>query len=209
MFAAPSPAQVTAVILAGGRGARMGGADKGLVELAGRPMVVHVLDKLQRQVDAVLLNANRHATQYRALGVPVIADTMQGYAGPLAGVASALAAIDTPWLLCVPCDAPRLPDDLLAHFCRAAEVQTAPLYVIRTGEGVQPVFCLIHCSLGEHLERYLDSGGRTMRAWQQQAGAIEVSYPGRDEAFANINTPEALAAVAAALGAPDPKHTHD
>lgn len=177
----------------------MAGADKGLVPLAGKAMIAHVLQTLQPQVEHTLINANRHLDTYRRFGCPVITDERKGYAGPLAGVASALACIDTPWLLCVPCDVPRLPGDLLARFSVAARTGAAPLYVIRTAEGVQPVFCLIHRSLRDHLTRYLDTNGRKMRNWQQQAGAVEVDYPDTHSAFVNINTQDTLSDLDALL----------
>ncbi len=191
----PERDNVTGVILAGGQGMRMGGEDKGLLPLAGQPMIVHVLRALDSQISHVLINANRHQDHYRALGKAVISDRLAGHAGPLAGLASALANIDTPWLLCVPCDAPRLPTDLLRHFAIATRTTPAPLYVIRTEEGIQPVFCLVHHRLQDDLAQYLRSGGRTMRTWQQQAGAVAVSYPDPHGSFANINTRAALATL--------------
>lgn len=145
--------QVTAGILAGGRATRMGGQDKGLVELAGRPMVEYVLDALRGQAVRVLINANRSFENYRRYGV-IVRDRHDGFLGPLVGMAGMMAATDTEWLLTAPCDSPQVPADLGPRLWRAVREQ-AGIGVADNGERLQPVFALLRCSLLDKLEAYL------------------------------------------------------
>jgi molybdopterin-guanine dinucleotide biosynthesis protein A len=198
--------QITGLVLAGGRGLRMGGADKGLLPWAGTTLAGQALARLAPQVDHLAISANRHLEDYQALGVPVWTDA-QAFEGPLGGMLAGFGRCQTPWLLCVPCDAPFFPLDLAARLAGAAGVgpgqsRMAVAWAQRgDGEAAQPqpVFCLMHCSLRERLREFLAGGGRRAGEWARQAGAARVDFD--DKGFRNLNTPEDLASFAAA--APD------
>jgi molybdopterin-guanine dinucleotide biosynthesis protein A len=188
--------QITGLVLAGGRGSRMGGVDKGLQPLCGRPLVLHALDRLRPQVGPLAVSANRHLDDYRALtGLPVWPDDVQEYPGPLAGMLSALARCDTPWLMTVPCDSPCFPPDLvarLAQVAQAAAARVAMPQTLRQGQPhPEPVFCLLHRSLRESLAASLATGQHGVQRWaRQQACAM---LPCDDaKAFANANTLDEL-----------------
>lgn len=189
---------VTAVILAGGRGLRMGGLDKGLVEVGGIALVDRTLAVLRPQARAVLINANRNASAYAARGCPVIADATPDYDGPLAGMAAALAAIDTPWLLAVPCDCPQLAADLAARLLAAAEAGDAELAVAHDGERLQPVFALLHRDLLPALRTCLTEGGRKIERWYRSRRMVEVDFSDSPGTFVNLNSPEERATFEAA-----------
>ena len=181
---------ITGLILAGGRGSRMGGVDKGLQWLDGRPLVAHVLERLRPQVDAVLINANRHPDEYASLGCPVVADADGSFSGPLAGVLAGLHQARTEWLLGVPCDSPRLPSDLAVRLSSDLD-DSIDLVVPVTANGrIQPVFCLLRCSLHAELSRYLSAGGRKVETWllAQKHRLVPFDQPGDDAAFFNANT---------------------
>ncbi|HKK04367.1 MAG TPA: molybdenum cofactor guanylyltransferase MobA [Gammaproteobacteria bacterium] len=188
---APSPENITAVVLAGGRARRMQGRDKGLVPLAGRPLVAHVLDALRPQVGMLLINANRHRDDYARLGVPVFADTCPGYAGPLAGMAAALRRVETDWAVIVPCDAPRIAPDLVARLAVASEGGRHRACVARTADGLQPVWCLLHRGLAESLDAFLAGGGRKVAEWLTHEDAAVADFTDAD-AFLNLNTESEL-----------------
>lgn len=187
--------RVTGVILAGGRGSRMGGVDKGLIMLQGRPLVAHVLDKLQPQVAEILLNANRELDTYRALGHQVISDNIHGFAGPLAGLHSGMLHASHPLIAMAPCDAPFLPDDLVSRLTQALQAANADVAVAKTGTWRQPVFSLCRTTLLPNLTLYLESGGRKVDAWYAGLHTVEVPFDDAPDAFANINTPEELACL--------------
>jgi molybdenum cofactor guanylyltransferase len=191
--------QITGVVLAGGQGRRMAGADKGLVELAGRPLVVHVLARLRPQVGALLINANRNCAAYAALGWPLIADQLAGYQGPLAGVASAMAAAATAYIVTAPCDGPRLPPDLVERLYRALQGGAAELAVAHDGERLQPMHALLPTALLPDLQAYLAAGDRQVIRWYARHRLAEVDFSDRPEAFQNLNTPRQLAQLADAL----------
>lgn len=182
---------VTGVILAGGLGRRMGGADKGLQPLAGRPLVAWTLERLAPQVDEILVNANRNPDRYAAFGHPVIADRLPDFPGPLAGLHAALRHTGRPLVATVPCDTPRLPHDLVARLRAALEAAGADVAIARAGGRLQPVFCLCRRGVLGHLEAYLAGGGRRVAGWYAGLPAVEVDFDTPD-AFANANTPEDL-----------------
>jgi molybdopterin-guanine dinucleotide biosynthesis protein A len=186
---------ITGLVLAGGEGRRMGGADKGLLPLAGRPLVAHVLDRLAPQVDALLISANRNLDAYRTFGHPVLPDTLGEAQGPLAGLHAGLAACATPWLLTCPCDCPALPADLAARLLAAAEAEGASIAVATAAGKTQPAFQLLRRELLPALEAHFAAGGRKLMAWCREQGAVEVAFPD-PAAFRNLNTPEDLAALA-------------
>ena len=156
----PRQEAVAGLVLAGGRARRMDGIDKGLIEIAGRPMIEHVLDRLRPQVGQLLINANRNPEIYQSYGYPVVADTLDGFLGPLAGVATALRRLECPFLLTVPCDAPLLADDLALRMLETLIAERADAAVAHDGQRLQPVFLLLRKSLAAGLERYLVGGGR-------------------------------------------------
>ena len=189
-MAAPTREAITGLILAGGRGQRLGGVDKGLQPWRGTPLVDHALARLVPQVREVLVSANRNAADYAARGVRVLADASDDFPGPLAGVLAGLRAVSTPWLAVVPCDSPRLPVDLFARL--AAGVGDASGAVVLR-ERLEPVCCLLSTGLADDLERYLADGGRKVEGWvARHAVPVKFDRPEDAEAFANVNTPEDL-----------------
>jgi molybdenum cofactor guanylyltransferase len=191
-------AGVTGVVLAGGQGRRMGGVDKGLVVLDGKPMVAHVLTRFAPQVDEVLINANQHAAEYATFGHRVIADAIGGFAGPLAGLHVALTHAAMPLVATVPCDSPFLPPDLVARLRRALDAKDAELAVARTFDQPHPVFALVRRDVLDHLTRFLEGGGRKIDAWYATLSNVEVAFDDEADAFRNINTAEELSAAGAA-----------
>ncbi|MBA1147119.1 molybdenum cofactor guanylyltransferase [Ectothiorhodospiraceae bacterium WFHF3C12] len=195
------PSAVTGVILAGGRGSRMGEQDKGLMLLAGRPLVEHVLDALRPQVGAIMISANRNLERYRSLGFHVVRDAQPGFQGPLAGIASALSAIDTPLAAFVPCDGPLLPDDLVARLRHALAQARAEVALPHDGERIQPAFALMRSDLREALTEAVRGGERRLGYWLQSRRVVEVDFRDRPGAFANVNTPTDLDQLARTLAA--------
>lgn len=182
------PPRITGLILAGGQGRRMGGVDKGLQPLRGRPLAAWVLDRLRPQVTEVLINANQNQAQYARLGCRVIGDEIGGFAGPLAGLHAGLKANVHPFLVTVPCDSPFLPTDLVQRLHAALVADRADLAVAKTGDQPHPVFSLVRESLAGHLTAFLESGGRKIDAWYASLKVVEVSFDDEAEAFSNINT---------------------
>ena len=187
---------VTGVILAGGLGRRMGGVDKGLVPFDSRPLVAHVIARLEPQVDEILINANRNADQYGAFGYRVIADAIEGFAGPLAGLERGLAEARHALIVTAPCDSPFLPAVLVERLHQAMRSADAELAVARTGDQPHPVFCLCKRSLHAHLRSYLAAGGRKIDAWYATLAVVEVAFDDQPDAFSNINTLDELSAHA-------------
>ncbi len=197
----PNP-DITGVVLAGGRARRMGGRDKGLVELAGRPMVEYVLDALVPQVAAVLINANRSHARYAAYGCDVVADGFGDFSGPLAGMASAMAYATTPFILTVPCDTPLLPAALAQRLSAALGAQGADLAVAHDGERMQPVFALLRVALLADLRRALEAGERKIDRWYGAHRVALADFSDVPEAFVNVNSPEELDTLGTRLRAP-------
>lgn len=191
--------RITGVILAGGRGRRMGGVDKGLVELHGKPMVSHVIGRLEPQVAELFINANRETARYEALGLTVIEDDVPGFAGPLAGLHKAMKLASHPYVLAVPCDSPILPAKLAQRFINAMIERDADIVIAKAGAQVHPVFCLCRTSLLPSLESYLQSGGRKVEDWQRKHDLVEVVFDDQSDAFYNVNTSEELAHLAAVV----------
>jgi len=196
------PEEITALILAGGRGSRMGGVDKGLQNFNGIPLALHILQRLQigGGVGQILVNANRNLAAYESLGVPVWPDGVADYAGPLAGFLTGLEHCETPYLLTVPCDTPLLPLDLAQRLANALQSQQADIAMAAAPEAdrngqlqlrTQPVFCLLRASLIENLLQFINQGGRKIDAWTAQHRTVVVPFDqaGDDpRAFANANT---------------------
>ncbi len=190
---------IAAVVLAGGRATRMGGRDKGLLPLAGRPLAAHLLERLRPQVGELLVNANRRREDYLALGYPVLADSLGGFQGPLAGMLAALDKVRAGLLLTAPCDSPLLPPDYARRMYAALEGRRAELAVARDAERVQPVFLLLRRELAGSLRAFLETGERKIDRWFADHETVEVDFSDRAEMFCNANTPEELAALEAAL----------
>lgn len=189
--------RVAGLILAGGLGSRMGGVDKGLVELGGRPMVAHVVERLAPQVAELLINANRNAEAYAGFGVPVVADRVEGFAGPLAGLDAGLHAAgkECGWVATCPCDSPFLPLDLVARLLKSAVAAGADAAMARADGQTQPVFLLARRSAAASLAAYLAGGGRKIDRWVEGERHVIVDFDDCPEAFANINTREELTAL--------------
>ena len=199
--------QITAVVLAGGRGSRMGGVDKGLQNFNGTPLALHSLLRLQMQsgglVGEVMINANRNLAAYEAFGVPVWPDTLGDFPGPLAGFLTALERCETPYLLTVPCDTPLFPLDLAERLANALASEGADIAMAAAPEEdgqmrTQPVFCLIRTDLLASLAVFVQGGGRKIDTWTGQHKTAVVSFdrPSDDpKAFFNANTLAELQAL--------------
>lgn len=184
--------KITGVVLAGGLGRRMGGIDKGLQELLGRPMVDWVIERLAPQVDELLINANQNTERYADFGHPVVADRIPDFAGPLAGLHAALSAATHPLVATAPCDSPFLPSDLVFRLQQALTAGQAELAVARTFDQPHPVFCLCRRELLPHLTAYLANGERKFERWYSTLKVVEVPFDDVAAAFENINTREEL-----------------
>lgn len=193
-MSAAEATDITGLILAGGRGSRMAGADKGLTLLGGRPLAAHVIERLAPQVGSLLINANRHGADYARYGYPVLADRIDGFVGPLAGLHAGLLACATPLLVSAPCDSPFLPLDLVARLHARLVADDAQIAIPQTSDGLQPVFALVRREVAAPLTAYLAAGGRQLQAWCRQLRLATVDFPD-SAAFRNINTLEELAEV--------------
>jgi len=208
MTPVPPILPVTAILLAGGQGMRMGGVNKGLQLFGGVPLARHALARLGRQScppAQVLISANRDLQDYRALGVPVWPDSVPGHAGPLAGFLTGLAHCRTPLLLTLPCDVPRFPLSLCERMARALHEAQAEIVMACAPDDTgaarpQPVFCLLRADapLQDSLAAFLAGGGRKVRAWaaRHRMALAHFDTPQDDpRAFANANTLEELRAI--------------
>jgi molybdopterin-guanine dinucleotide biosynthesis protein A len=192
--------QITGVILAGGRGSRMGGVDKGLQNFNGMPLALATMIRLQPQVGAVMINANRNLGAYESFGIPVWPDVLPDFAGPLAGFLTALERCDTQWIATVPCDTPLFPLDLVERLARAAHEQGAEIAMASGPEEdgqmrTQPVFCLLNVDLLESLVAFTHEGGRKIDKWTalHKTAVVPFDQPGDSpRAFFNANTLEEL-----------------
>ncbi len=187
------------MILAGGRATRMGGVDKGLVPINGRPMIAWVVDALRPQVSELLINANRNRDRYGKFVTTVIDDGDSDFRGPLAGFAAGMRAARTPYLAVVPCDSPLIRGDLVPRLYAAAVSSGSPIAVAHDGERLQPVVALLACSLLDDLAGYLDDGGRKIDRWYARHGFARVDFSDVAETFANVNAPEDRRAIESAL----------
>ena len=185
---------VTGLILAGGKGSRMGGVDKGLQAFRGKRLVDHVYERLAPQVGGIIINANQNHEEYKTFGVRVVSDAIGGYAGPLAGLHAGLSVSKRPFLACVPCDSPFLPADLIERLYQRIDDTGAELAVAKTGEQPHPVFSLMRRKVLDHLADFLKDGGRKIDAWYATLSVVEVPFDDEAEAFSNFNTLEELAA---------------
>lgn len=196
-----APSEITGLVLAGGRGARMGGVDKGLQNFNGTPLALHAVLRLGLQVGEMMVNANRNLSAYESFGVPVWPDGLADYAGPLAGFLTGLERCETPWLLTVPCDTPLFPLDLAERMAAALVEADAEIAMVSAPEPqddggpvvlrAQPVFCLLPTTLLESLTRFTQGGGRKIDAWTAQHRTVLVPFDREGDApdaFFNANT---------------------
>ncbi|MES2832263.1 MAG: molybdenum cofactor guanylyltransferase MobA [Pseudomonadota bacterium] len=186
---------VTGLILAGGRGTRMGAADKGLQQLHGMPLVCHAVQRLRGQVGEILISANRNHATYAHFNIPLVKDAIDGFQGPLAGLQSGMMHCQTPYLMTVPCDTPFFPLDLVQRLMEGLLHEQADLAIVMAGDDacqqIQPLFCLTHVRLLPNLSAFLQQGGRGAGRWAATVGAAQVCFNDH-HAFVNINTIEML-----------------
>jgi len=183
---------ISAVILAGGQAKRMGGVDKGLQPLQGKPLFQFIYDRLHSQVEHISVNANRNQAIYAAAGLPVFGDNIEGFQGPLSGILTALERSETDFVLFVPCDSPFFPDNLLEKLKSAVVFHGVSIAYVHDGEREHPTFCLMARSLKEKLAAYLATGERRMLQFMRQNGAVSVDFSENKAAFTNINTLDEL-----------------
>ncbi|MDZ7669516.1 MAG: molybdenum cofactor guanylyltransferase MobA [Gammaproteobacteria bacterium] len=194
-----STAKITGIVLAGGRATRMSGTDKGLISLAGRPMIAHVLEALAPQVEGILISANRNQDRYAAFGYPVVADDDPRFLGPLAGLVSGLRICRTSLVLTVPCDSPLVTPILAERLREALENEGTEVAVAFDGNSLQPVFMLLQRRLLRSLETFLDSGGRKIGDWLGQHRVAKADLTDCSETFINVNDPADHEALEARL----------
>jgi len=182
---------ITGLVLAGGRGSRMGGVDKGLQAHLGIPLAMHALLRLSPQVGEVMINANRNLAAYESMGAPVWPDALPDYPGPLAGFLTGLERCATPYLVTVPCDSPNFPEDLVARLATRLDADGAEIAMAATREDgelrLQPVFCLMSATVMESLARFTASGQRKIDAWTATLRHVAVEFDDA-RAFINANT---------------------
>lgn len=187
----PSAEQTSWVILAGGQASRMGGDDKGLIKLANKAMIEHVIDTLSPQTNKIAINANRNQAIYSQYGT-VFGDQLQGYQGPLGGMHAAILHLhDADWIGFVPCDCPQLPNDLVARMAAACAADT-DIVVAHDGEHIQPVVTLLHRRILPKLEAFLAKGDRKIILLYRQCNMLTVDFSDQPNAFINLNTPAEL-----------------
>lgn len=199
-FAGNRHEDVTGVVLAGGRATRMGGVDKGLVAVSGRPMIAWVIDVMRPQVADLLINANRNLDRYRAFGCAVIDDGDREFRGPLAGIASGMRAVESEYVAFAPCDSPLVCSDLVTRLRAALSQENARIAVAHDGQRLQPVFALLERGLLDDLMRYLDTGGRKIDRWYAEHGYARADFSDVADSFANINAPDEKRALELRLG---------
>ncbi len=186
---------IVGVILAGGRAERMDGQDKGLLALAGLPMVAHVIRVLRPQIGELLINANRNLDTYRALDCRVVSDDVGQFFGPLAGMLAAMNATRAAYLLTAPCDSPLLPETYAHRMVAALVRDQAELCVAHDGHRLQPVFALLRTELRNSLKEYLESGERKIDRWFARHRMAKADFADYPAMFRNVNTPEELAVL--------------
>ena len=185
------PTQTSWVILAGGQASRMGGKDKGLIELNQKPLIEHVIERLSPQTPRILINANRNHDAYRAFGF-VFSDQFKDFPGPMGGIHAGLVHAETDWVGFVPCDSPRINTDLVERFCNAVKEDT-DILVAHDGDHQQPVFTLYHKRVLPKLTAFLERGDRKIILLYKECNTSYVDFSDSPYCFVNLNTPEELA----------------
>ena len=192
----PSPAtsssletpKVTGIVLAGGRARRWNGEDKGLITVAGKPMIEHVLDTLVPQCDDIIISANRNLSAYAEYGWPVVQDQLSDFPGPLAGLAAGMQVARNAWVVLTPCDTPLIGKDLVDRLWRALAVQGDKLAAAHDGQRSQPAFALVHRSLLADLQDYLADGERKIEPWFERQRRVYADFSDCPESFINVNS---------------------
>jgi len=186
---------ITAIILAGGQARRMGGQDKGLIQLAQKPMIEYVLNAIEPQVGTIIINANRNQAIYEKYGFPVVADQIGGYCGPLAGMASGLQISKTPFIVTAPCDSPLIPDNLVHKLYSTLQQENADICTAYANERLQPVFTLMKTKLLSSMLDFLNNGERKIDRWFEKHHLAIADFSDQAETFININSEEELVAI--------------
>jgi molybdenum cofactor guanylyltransferase len=185
-----SAKDVTAVILAGGMGRRMGGQDKGLVNYKKGTLIEHVIAGISQQTDNILINANRNIDVYSRFGYPIVEDSLSDFQGPLAGFYAAMAAVNSDYILTLPCDGPFVAVDYLSSMVDALNQNDYEMAIASDGERMQPVYALLPVDLRPSLEQFLKEGDRKIDRWYKQHQYTLVEFDASTRLFTNINTPE-------------------
>ena len=183
---------ITAIVLAGGQGSRLGGQNKGLVTYGDKPLVQHVLDAVAPQVSQVVISANRDLAHYKQFGYPVIADQHADYRGPLAGIAAALDAVTTDYVLIVPCDMPHLPRDLVVRLADTMRDEQTNLAIAHDGERAQYLVALMHRDVAASARAFVDADGRAVKDWLATHSPAVAWFADQHPAFRNINAHDEL-----------------
>ena len=181
---------ISAVILAGGQGSRLGGTDKGLLKLNKIPLVQHLINRIQPQVSDIVISANRNIETYAEFGFDVYEDDISDFAGPLAGILKALQHCQSDWLLCVPADSPFIANNLVQRL--SENIKNNKIAIPDDGNYLHPTFALIHKSLASSLKTFLEQGERKARVWMQQQEHTIVDFSDQIDTFININTQNEL-----------------
>lgn len=197
MTASNPLAPCSILLLAGGRGQRMGGQDKGLLEWRGQPLIAHLHAVVRPLTDDLIISCNRNADRYASYADRLVQDDQADFPGPLAGIRAGLNAARHPWLLVLPCDAPLLDADLLQAMRSKAAEQPEKALLVRRGKQWEPLFCLLPLSLGAVIEQAWQAGERSPRHLLLRLDAQAYDCPAADPRLANLNTPELLAASTA------------
>lgn len=180
--------QLTCLIIAGGRGSRMSGEDKGLMDWRGYPIIQHLLDCFSGSFSNIIINANRHHNVYQSYGYPIVTDQISGYAGPLAGIHAGLSVVVTPYVFVTPCDLPFMQTEVAAQlYCKLRDSQ-AELAVVELGGRIEPLTMVLKTTLIDSLADYLQSNQRRASQWVQQQNHIKVPMGDMENCFTNINT---------------------
>ena len=190
---------ITGLILAGGAGSRLGGADKGWVYLGGKPLIKRSIIAIKPQVYGLIISANRCLPEYRALGYPLVEDATPGFAGPLQGMLAGLEQTTSALMLCVPVDAARLPEDLAPRLCAALEVEHAAAAVVHDGNALQPVCCLLKRDVLGALKTAVNAGEKSPRRWLSGINSVSVDFSDWPRHYWSINTPTQLHYISAEL----------
>ncbi len=185
------PTQTSWVILAGGQASRMGGKDKGLIELNHKPLIQHVIERLSPQTSRILINANRNQKEYQQFG-SVFGDSFSDFPGPMGGIHAGLINAETDWVGFVPCDSPQISTDLVARFCNAV-TESSDILVAHDGDYQQPVFTLYHKRVLPKLTAFLERGDRKIILLYKECNTNYVDFSDAPDCFVNLNTPEELA----------------
>lgn len=183
---------MTALILAGGRSSRFNEQDKGLLILDNRPIISRVINVLKKQVKDIIICANRNRTDYETYGLPVIADEISGYQGPLAGISVGMKHAEDPWLLVVPCDTPFIPDDLAIRLYYGAHRSSADIAVAHDGKRAHYLHSMLKTSLKPDLDEHLAAGKLSVNRWFADHRLLEVDFSDQQQGFHNINTQDDL-----------------